>query len=413
MYSTFTQALRYRLRGSGRATLATPGSTSRRMLLACLSLCLCVTAFAQREVVIHFDLKNTRQQDTLTLSWGANNKSVTPLITTLSAIEVPDATLPLNEPRLVVLGIKGQPGGVEMLLAPGENVTVSGKVKGGSSPRLSKVKISGAAHQDEYDRCVALYRRFTDSIDAQVHEEYKDVLRLIAQSKESGDERAVADMYQTQHGKQYVERIIGSFHEKNELLDELVSSHKESFMGPLLMIRLVGRLSKDYRDLYDKLSDTARQSYYGREVKDEVYPPTLVGDIAPTVTVRNLEGNEKLLSFIHHNNRYLLLDFWASWCVPCHKEIPNLKRIYEQYHAKGLDIIGISCDHNIDDWKATLAEQGEPWCNYIDQTRQAITEYKVQYIPSIFILDREGVIIAEKLRGKELSDFIDKLFEKE
>ena len=108
--------------------------------------------------------------------------------------------------------------------------------------------------------------------------------------------------------------------------------------------------------------------------------------------------------------KYVLLDFWASWCEPCHKEIPNLKRIYETYHAKGLDIIGISADKNVDDWKGTLEEQKEPWCNYIDINRQAISEYKVQYIPSIFILDADGNIIAEKLRGKELSDFIDKLF---
>ena len=162
--------------------------------------------------------------------------------------------------------------------------------------------------------------------------------------------------------------------------------------------------------MYNGLSDAAKLSYYGREVKDEVYPPTLVGDIAPTVTVKNTEGEDKVLSFTRHGAKYLLLDFWASWCEPCHKEIPNLKMLYNQFHEKGLDIIGISADQKIDDWKATLEEQKEPWLNYIDLNRQAIGEYKVQYIPSIFIIDENGTIIAEKLRGKELADFIFRLF---
>ena len=117
-----------------------------------------------------------------------------------------------------------------------------------------------------------------------------------------------------------------------------------------------------------------------------------------------------MLSFTHQTNRYLLLDFWASWCEPCLNEVPNLKRLYEKYHDKGLDIIGLSVDRNEVDWKETLEEMEEPWCNYIDLDKQAIMEYQVLYIPCIFIMDANGKIIAEKLRGKDLSDFIDKLF---
>ena len=90
--------------------------------------------------------------------------------------------------------------------------------------------------------------------------------------------------------------------------------------------------------------------------------------------------------------------------------MPNLKRLYEKYHDKGLDIIGLSVDRNEVDWKETLEEMEEPWCNYIDLDKQAIMEYQVLYIPCIFIMDANGKIIAEKLRGKDLSDFIDKLF---
>ncbi len=376
-----------------------------------MMLCMLpLAASAQKEVVLHFNLKNVQAKDTLSLLWGANNKSVTPLITTVIPSEVKEVTLPLNEPRVVVLGVKGESNSLEMLLSPGEDVTISGRLRSSSRYLLDKLKVKGAEKQWEYVETIKLYKTTCDSIDEQVKTEFKDVIRTITNSKAANNEQAIADLYQTKRGKDYVERVINAYHERQTVFEDIVADHKKTFMGPLLMIRLMGRLSKNYREMYNGLSDAAKLSYYGREVKDEVYPPTLIGDIAPTVTVKNTEGQDKVLSFTRHGNRYLLLDFWASWCEPCHKEIPNLKALYELYHDKGLDIIGISADHNVDDWKQTLEEQQEPWCNYIDQNRQAIGEYKVQYIPSIFIIDQEGNIVAEKLRGRELFEYIMKLF---
>lgn len=369
-----------------------------------------LAASAQKEVVVHFNLKNIHANDTLTLSWGANNKSVTPLITSVVASETKEVTLPLNEPRLIILGLKGQNGGQELLLSPGEDVTVSGRLRNNKQLLLDKLHVKGAEHQWEYQEALRYYKAATDSLDEQVRTEFKDVVRTMTNSKAKKDEQAIATMYMTKRGHDYVERVINAFHERHDIFEGIVAEHKNTFMGPLLMIRLMGRLGKNYREMYNGLSDAAKLSYYGREVKDEVYPPTLVGDIAPTVTVKNTEGEDKVLSFTRHGAKYLLLDFWASWCEPCHKEIPNLKMLYNQFHEKGLDIIGISADQKIDDWKATLEEQKEPWLNYIDLNRQAIGEYKVQYIPSIFIIDENGTIIAEKLRGKELADFIFRLF---
>ena len=369
-----------------------------------------LAASAQHEAVMHFNLKSVHANDTLTLSWGATNKSVTPLITTVLPNETKEVTLPLNEPRLIILGVKGQNGGHEILLSPGDDATVSGKLRGSKGVQFDKLRVKGADHQWQYTEAMRYHKAMTDSLDEQVRTEFKDIIRIIENSKASHNEQAIAQMYQTKRGRDYVERIISAYHEKQDITEEVIAEHKNSFMGPLLMLKLIGRLGKNYRDMYNAMSDAAKISYYGREVKDEVYPPTLVGDIASTVTVMNTDGQEKVLSFTRHGAKYLLLDFWASWCEPCHKEIPNLMALYNRFHDKGLDIIGISADHNVEDWKSTLEEQKEPWSNYIDQNRQAITEYKVQYIPSIYIIDENGVIIAEKLRGRELAEYIFKLF---
>jgi len=384
-------------------------------LWALLALCS-MTAQAQKELVIKVQLKNYQPTDTLTLSWGANNKSMSQVITTITqSNDNEEITIPLNEPRLLVLAMKRNSGSLDILASPGETISISGRLRGNSSQKntLDKVKVTGASLQTEYTTIVEKFNEKLDSLDKALNNDFGDIISLMARSKETKNEQNIADMYKTQHGKQYVNRVTEIYNEKNLSLERVVGTYKNNFMGPLLMLKLAGRLDKSYRLLYDMLDENAKQSYYGREVKDEVYPPTLVGDMAPTVTVKNVNGNEKILSFAHHGNHYLLLDFWASWCEPCRKEVPNLKQLYEKYHGKGLDIIGISGDQNMEDWKEALDELKEPWCNYIDISRQSISEYKVQYIPSIFIMDSKGQIIAEKLRGTELFEFVSNLFKEE
>ena len=270
--------------------------------------------------------------------------------------------------------------------------------------------VTGAVWHAPYQNAMTDYMLHLDSLTTAVSNDFREVQRIIKHAKENKDEQAIADMYQTLQGKEYIGRVTDNYAEMNDYFKSIVLQQKDNFLGPLLMLRFGGNLGKSEQPLYDALSDEAKQSYYGREVKDAVYPPSMIGNIAPTVTVMTKEQSEKLLSFNHRTNKYLLLDFWASWCEPCLKEVANLKRIYEKYHEKGLDIIGLSVDKNYQDWLDTLNDMDEPWCNYIDIDKQAIMEYQVQYIPSIFIMDADGKIIAEKLRGKDLSDYIDKLF---
>jgi len=402
---------------------------------------LALPIIAQNEVVINLNLKSNTaftlggatEDDTLTISWGAINKSTSPLITQRGLHEEEPIIIPINEPRLILIGLKGCVGEYELVAAPGENITVSGRVikeaqetsitLAGRTIRaeynkkipvfFKKMKVKGAYWQAPYEKMCKRYQYHRDSVEAQINHDFALERQAIENAKKTGNEEAIAAMYRTKNGQRYIDRVMGDFEEHGNFFYDLVYNYRNNFLGPLAMLRFGGRLSKNYRFMYELLSDEARQSYYGREVADEVNPPTLIGDIAPTVTVVNTEGENKLLSFTRHGNRYLLLDFWASWCEPCHKEVPNLKRLYELYHEKGLDIIGISADRNVEQWKEALEEMNVKWCNYIDLERQATSEYKVQYIPNSFIMDDKGNVIAEKLRGKELADFIEKLFSTE
>ena len=372
-------------------------------------------AFAQKEARITLNLKGLQNGDSITMSWGTFNKPVSPLILQVGAEDEQTLRIPLNEPRLIILGIKGFSGGYELLASPDEDISVTGRLhrdKNGRKPSVDfqKMSVMGAAWQQAYQSAVTEYMLHIDSLATSVSNDFRDVQKTIRRAKEEKNEQAIAEMYQTMVGQEYINRVTTNYATLNNFYKATVLRQKDTFLAPILMLRFGGNIDKTQRSLYDAMSDEAKQSYYGREVKNYVYPPTMIGNIAPTVAVMTRDGKEKLLSFTHQTNRYLLLDFWASWCEPCLNEVPNLKRLYEKYHSKGLDIIGLSVDRQLEEWKETLDEMEEPWCNYIDIDKQAIMEYQVQYIPSIFIMDSTGKIIAEKLRGQDLSDFIDSLF---
>ena len=110
--------------------------------------------------------------------------------------------------------------------------------------------------------------------------------------------------------------------------------------------------------------------------------------------------------------RYILLDFWASWCPPCRQESPTLVRLYKEYKTKGFEIVGISIDDNKEKWIKAVEKDQYTWTNISDLKgwkSPVATLYNIGTIPSSFLLDESGKIIAKNLRGKELEDKLKEL----
>lgn len=117
------------------------------------------------------------------------------------------------------------------------------------------------------------------------------------------------------------------------------------------------------------------------------------------------ESKATLSSFVS-NNKLTMLDFWATWCTPCMNELPYLKAAYEKYASKGFEIVSVSVDEEIADWKNTVKEQGMTWpqmWNGIDDIQNSPASlYTISAIPSTFLIDADGTIIGRNLRGEEL-----------
>lgn len=111
-------------------------------------------------------------------------------------------------------------------------------------------------------------------------------------------------------------------------------------------------------------------------------------------------------------NKYVLLDFWASWCGPCMGEVPHLKKTYDEFHKKGFEIFGVSLDRDRDKWLDAVKQNNMNWIHVssLDAFGNAAAEaYAVQAIPTNLLIDAEGKIVAKNLRGEELYEKIAEL----
>ncbi len=139
--------------------------------------------------------------------------------------------------------------------------------------------------------------------------------------------------------------------------------------------------------------------------------PVSVGHAAPDFSIPGIDG--KTIKLSDYKGKYVMLDFWASWCVPCRKENPNVVKLYQQYHPKGLNIVGISLDENKEAWQKAISDDKLVWAHGSELQNfngPVVQRYQVQAIPSNFILDPNGNIVAKNITGNDLAAFFAKTF---
>lgn len=137
------------------------------------------------------------------------------------------------------------------------------------------------------------------------------------------------------------------------------------------------------------------------------------GKMFTDFTMNDPAGNSVSLSDYAGKGKYVLLDFWASWCAPCRADIPNLIVLYNKYKNKGFEIIGVSLDSGNDEWLKAIEELKMPYPQMSDlkgMMSPAATLYGVESIPFILLLDKEGTIIGKNLRGTELEEKLAEIF---
>ena len=168
---------------------------------------------------------------------------------------------------------------------------------------------------------------------------------------------------------------------------------------------ILGHLSPDQARTYKKCISTLRKNLVRKAeaakrkadaLEAEV---SLVGQQYIDMEFPNVDDTPVRLSTVVDNpeTRYVILDFWATWCLPCVESIPMLQEVYAKYHDKGLEIYSISQDSKVKDWKAFVEKNEMTWINVRAYGGQVYKDYGIEFIPSVFLIDcRTGVILVHE-----------------
>lgn len=203
--------------------------------------------------------------------------------------------------------------------------------------------------------------------------------------------------------------------EYRKLQNELIAlatafpeQNPDSFISVLFIDNMFNNPEVDiYRikNTYAKLNPQIRASKQGKIVKTKIdnYRDVGIGAMAPDFSAPAPDG--KPVSLKQSLGKITIIDFWASWCGPCRRENPNVVALYNEFHPKGLNIVGVSLDRDAGKWKEAIQKDGLPWThmsNLMFWSDPIAELYGVKSIPATFILDSEGKIIGKDLRGEAL-----------
>jgi peroxiredoxin len=207
--------------------------------------------------------------------------------------------------------------------------------------------------------------------------------------------------------REQIERIKGQ-------VDKFVASHQASPVSPFLLL-VTGEIDQDVSNLerrFALLRKDVQTGFFGKIVKQRIDNSKInaIGTEALDFTQADPDG--KKVSLKSFRGKYVLVDFWASWCRPCRQENPNVVKAFNKYKEKNFTILGVSLDSNRQPWLKAIKSDNLAWTQVSDLkgwNNEVAARYNVQSIPQNFLIDPSGKIIAKNLRGEELDSRLSEL----
>ena len=290
-------------------------------------------------------------------------------------------TAPVDDPQLLyALKVKGKRGSMPFF-ADNKDVTF---VDDMNNPQA--VEIIASETQAELDA----YNDQLKAFDTQI----RDLYAVMQQAFADNDSIKMDSLNKV--GTALMEQ-------QDSFRDDYIKAHPNSFVTHYIL----DGVKQDYPidQLKEMVGTFTTESIYRDHLNDYIAKQERLDVGQPFIdfTLKTNEGNEVVLSEIIPQNKLTLVDFWASWCGPCRKENPVVKAAYEQFHGLGFGVIGVSVDQDEAAWLQAVEEDQLPWTQVRDSENKVSEDYMIYYIPSNFLFDNNGKMVAKGLRGEDLT----------
>jgi peroxiredoxin len=292
----------------------------------------------------------------------------------------------IENPSIYVLSFSGLPAKIPVFVG-NDQMAITGDIK-----QAESIEYKGSPSQD-------LYLTYMKSLTPKIQGLFAD--KSLAASPAGASAK-----------DSLAKRIELKEADLTSAITNLLKANNQSPVSTLFLIQttnFVPYIKDHIADLYALLDGQAKKGPFADLIEKSLQAAGIgrVGSVLPEFKQNDVNGKSVSLSSLR--GKYVLIDFWASWCGPCRAENPNVVKAYNTYKAKGFTILGVSLDQDKAKWIEAIKKDGLTWTHVSDLkywNNEVAVQFGIQSIPANFLIDPNGVVIGKDLRGEDLEKIL-------